>query len=237
MKKLLYYRCIMLFISFILILYILYGCTHERRNTQQTTDNNISKITDDQKIRNADQKVKNAEDSSIILILQSINFIKNKDVEGLKKITSPLGLVLIRNFSSGGGSRGKDIRCLYLSSEFTEDLEFIVEGEEPIALHKLFIQSQKYEADKINIFEKKGIVFNFKDSKNNNIIEPTTEEIRDLCSELTSKEEFYPTIFKLETNELVFTESSMVSDLPVGIWAIFNKNDDKVSLRAVIDLR
>lgn len=168
-----------------------------------------------------------------------INAVKTNDAEDLKQIISPSGLIVIRNFSSGNGTRGKDIRDLYLADNIPTNLEFVVSGESPIVLKNLLRESLKNKVESIPV-EKINDNFNFKDNSKNSTIEPSTDDVRDICSEITSandkNNQCAPKIFSLGDKEIALTESALVADSPAGAWIVFEKINKRYFLRAIIDL-
>lgn len=49
--------------------------------------------------------------------------------------------------------------------------------------------------------------------------------------------QYVPKAYNLGDREIALTESTLVADLPVGVWAVFEKKDSKFYLRAIINLR
>jgi Deoxyribonuclease II. len=179
--------------------------------------------------------------SSSRVIEKFIESIHNKDTDTIKQITSSNGLIVIRNFSSGNGTRGKDIRNIYAAETIPSDLQFEVNGETPIALQELFKNSQQIMVNEIPIVKLDDINFSFEDDISRYAIGPSTDDVRDICYELLSPEDTdnpsTPIIYDLGNQELVLTESESAADLPVGNWAVFEKVNGQFLLKAVIDLR
>lgn len=174
-------------------------------------------------------------------IEEFIEAIKNNDANILKRNLSPSGLVVIRNFSSGNGTRGKNIRNLFLRAEIPTNLSFEVKGELPIVLHELFKKSQQTDFNYFLIEKISDCNFIFEDGNGKDIIGPATDEIRDICGELVgsidSDNQYIPKIYILGEKEIVLTESMLIADTPVGEWAVFENIDSNFYLRAIIDLR
>ena len=162
--------------------------------------------------------------------------IKNNDAESLKQMISPSGLIVIRNFCSGFGNRGKDIRGLYSIDDIPDDLQFDVIDEIPVSLHDFFKKIQQGEVIDMPVTQINDRYFGFTDDIKTKNYGPPTEEVTDLCCYLTSND-FSPGIFELGEKEVVLTESSLVNYAPIGVWAVFEKQDDTYLLRAIIDLR
>lgn len=168
-----------------------------------------------------------------------IKSIKNKDYSIFEEIVSPAGLVVIRNFLTGNGTRGKDIRHNYYTTEIPRNLQFPVKGETPVDLNQLF--SDTMESNDKNIPGKLlgGIQFGFEDNENS-YPEPPTPRVREICGKIRSSEhenDPSPRIFILGDKEFALTESMIIEGLPVGSWAIFEKVGKGYLLRAIIDFR
>lgn len=161
--------------------------------------------------------------------------IRNKDYQKFKQVTSKSGLIIIRNFVTGEGTRGKNIRDYYLVDKIPSDLIFPVRGEIPIDPSNLFKGTLEGNINKIPIKMLKGIHFNFQDNS-----EPATFRIREICTEIRSGEfedDLSPRIYVLGDNEFVLTESDITLGLPTGSWAIFEKVYEEYLLRAIVDFR
>lgn len=226
-------------ISFIIALVFVSGCS-SANNTSNEISNSTKKITNIESTA-ITKPVDSEEEDSTKTIDDFIKSIKSNDAEALKRIISPSGLIIIRNFSSGNGARGKDIRNLYLADKIPTNLQFEISGEAPVILSELFKRSQEIEIKNITVESINGNNFNFKDDSKNNMFAPPTEEVIDICGEITSTKDtnnqYNPKIFNLEDKEIVLTESALVADSPVGVWAIFEKANNKYFIKSVIDLR
>ncbi|MDQ0285168.1 hypothetical protein J2Z49_000258 [Desulfofundulus luciae] len=234
------YRCVIL--SIVIIIALVSGCSFTKIKSDNILNNGSNIINKDANIDGAftTKLGANKEVDSIKIIEDFIKSIKNNDAEALKRITSPSGLIIIRNFSSGSGARGKDIRNLYLPDEIPSNLQFEVSGEVPIILHDLFKKEQIGIKD-MPVERLNDLNFNFKDDSKSNILGPPTDEVRDICGKITSTKDtnnqYSSKIFRLGDKEIVLTESALVADSPIGVWAVFEKLNGKYFLRAVIDLR
>ena len=219
---------------------LVFGCSQVKIEPYNISNNSTSVGTNAKGDPIASPDVKK-EIISIKVVEDFIKSIKNSDAEALKSIMSPSGLILIRNFSSGNGARGKDIRNLYLADKIPVNLQFVVSSEVPISLNQLFDKSQQTEIANIPMVKLNDNGFHFKDDLKSNMFGPPTNDVRDICGEITSTAEtnnqYSPRIFELVGDEIVLTESALVADSPVGVWAVFVKVDDKYFLRAIIDLK
>lgn len=117
-------------------------------------------------------------------IYKFVDFANRKDSEYFRHIVSPSGLIAIRNFVSGNGTRGKDIRTVYSADQIPSNLEFAVQGEVPVVIDNLFptsIKSGSHGIKRIKIVEKS---FDSKYTVNSSITEPSTSEVWELCREI-----------------------------------------------------
>ncbi|MEW6573238.1 MAG: hypothetical protein AB1374_06355 [Bacillota bacterium] len=233
------YGCAVL--SIVIIIGLVSGCSSTKVEQNNTVNNSSSIINKSTNIDStpATKLDANKEVVSIKIVEDFIKSIKTNDAEALKRIISPSGLIVIRNSSSGNGARGKDVRNLYLPDKIPSNLQFEVSGELPIVLHDLF--KTEVEIKDIPVERLNNINFNFKDDSKSNIFGPPTDEVRDICGEMTStrdkNNQYSSKIFRLGDKEIVLTESALVADLPTGVWAVFEKLNEKYFLRAVINLR
>jgi hypothetical protein len=214
------------------------GCSSKIIGSEETSNYNGSVKNEVNVVENSTSSLSNVEENSLTRDIEDfILSIKNNDAESLKHIISPSGLLIIRNFSSGNNARGKDIRNLYSIDKIPANLQFEISGEVPITLHELFNKSQQGKVNNIPVIKINNSSFSFKDDIETNNYGPSTAEVRDLCSELISNKDYSPKIFELGDKEVVLTESSLIAETPVGLWAIFEKLNNKYLLRAIIELR
>ncbi|AZR74091.1 hypothetical protein BBF96_12200 [Anoxybacter fermentans] len=161
--------------------------------------------------------------------------LKNSDSKTFKQLVSTSGIDIIRNFVSGGfGTRGRNIWRYYSIDSIPSNLKFPIEGEVPVDLSKLFQGTIENKNNKIPIITLKNIQFNFQND------DLTTSQIIDICRKIRSGEnenDSSPRIYLLGDKELVLTESEIISGLPIGSWAVFERTGKSYSLRAIIDLR
>lgn len=204
-------------IIFLLIL-ILQGCSFEKGD-------NTSEI-------NLEENYGFNKDA-ISSFLESIN---NNNSEKFSQIISNSGLVVIRNFSSGTyGARGKNIRNYYTKDQVPENIEFKVDGEIPIKPSELFQGSLNSDIEKIDEISSTIIKINLVDSKA--AISPSTSEvINKLSNILEQVGDVSPQIIDLN-NEIILSEIRLINDILIGSAAVFIKEDGKIKLRAIIDLK
>ncbi len=169
-----------------------------------------------------------------------VTSLKNNDLQAFKQQISPSGLVIIRNFLTGGyGVRGKDIRYNYSLEQIPVNLKFLVKGEAPVDPYNLFKGSIKIDSKGIPLKVVEGYQFKFQNS-GKPYPEPSTLKVAKICLKIRStdkNDDSVPRGFILGENEFVLTESMVIDGLPLGSWAIFEKSDDKYLLRAIIDFR
>ncbi|MCL4515734.1 MAG: hypothetical protein M1379_09160 [Firmicutes bacterium] len=168
-----------------------------------------------------------------------IKSIKDNDYSTFEELVSPAGLTIIRNFLTGYGARGKNIRHNYSKAEIPQNLQFPVEGEIPVDLKQLFNGTMESDAKNIPGKLLRDIQFGFKNNENS-YPEPPTPTIREVCGKIRSSErenDSGPRIFILGEKEFALTESMIYEGLAVGTWAVFEKTDDRHLLRAIIDFR
>ncbi|NLW08533.1 MAG: hypothetical protein GX036_01570 [Firmicutes bacterium] len=152
-----------------------------------------------------------------------------------KEILSPSGLVIIRNFPSGGfGVRGKNVRNYYSLGLLPVDFIFPVKGEIAIDPAELFMGTRKRNLANLPLTTVEGVLFEFKNEG-----EPPTSEVIELCAQIGIEDllDESPRVIQLNDKEVVLTESVVTNGIPLGAWAVFERIDNKYLLRAIIDLR
>lgn len=221
-----------------IILLLFSGCNRTKDNFNDEYGSNDSAASDNVNYIGAEptQQQTPGETEDLKVVEKMLLSIKNSDAAALKEIISPAGLIVIRNFSSGLGARGKDVRNLYSIDEIQDNLQFEVSGESPIDLKELFVESQEASILELPVSQLDSEGFNFIHDAENNIYEPSSGDIIDLCEEL-SGDEYGSYIAKLGDNEMVLGESQTVSYNVIGNWAVFEKIQGEFFLRAIIDLR
>ena len=176
------------------------------------------------------------------------NAIYKENIDQFKHLISPSGLVIIRNFVSGGyGQRGKNIRNCYLVSEIPDNLKFEVDDEVPIDLSELFPKKLLSEGIETDYIKLNGNTFGYKDgikkeNKSVSVPNPPTNEIIENCSEIMKyindkNEERKLMVFILGNDEIALTEAQYYNGFSYGNWAIFEKINEKYYLRAIMDFR
>lgn len=177
----------------------------------------------------------------IAVVQEFVRAVKAGDSKALEKIVSPSGLVVIRDFSSAAGTKGETVRTTYSAGDIPPDLQFAVAGETSIDLGRLFAESQEVDVNKVKVLDGGDNCFAFTDSLDSPDYTPTTYEVWGTCSKVTSPttgdDPSCPTVFDIDGQEMVLTESTIASYSPVGAWAVFRNVDGKFYLRAILDLR
>lgn len=202
---------------------ILAGCSNKVENSDLTMNTSQPTETEGTSEKN-NVKAEN-------IVNQFIRAIQTKNSEEIKNMVSPEGLVVIRAFSSGNGTRGKNIRNIYSKEEIANTFSFDIKDEEPINIYEAY----KNISEELETADGKG-GYNFKDNIIGGEYSPSTDDIIDICSELVGDGE-KTKVYSINDEELVLTQSSLSSDLPIGVWAVFERNGDKYYYRAIIDLR
>jgi len=221
-----------------IILILFSGCNRAKDNFNDEYGSNDIAASDNVNYTGAKptQKQTPSKTEDLKVVEEMLLAIKNYDAAALKEIISPAGLIVMRNFNSGLGARGKDVRNLYSIDEIQDNLQFEVSGESPIDLKELFIESQEASILELPISQLDSEGFNFIHDVENDIYEPSSSDIVDLCEELSGNE-YSSYIVKLGDNEMVLGESQIAAYSVIGNWAVFEKTEGEFYLRAIIDLR
>lgn len=160
--------------------------------------------------------------------------VKNDDLTGFKRLVGRDGLIIIRNFISGGaGVRGKNVRNHYDYTSIPKSLTFQIKGETPVSLKELFHETlndkdiPRYQLENVKIINVREL-------------EPSTGTIVDYCIELLGnlalKDDDSPQVIVLEDG-LIIKEASLVNGQPIGVWAFFEKDEAKYFLKGIFDFR
>mgnify|MGYP001627179743 CR=1 FL=1 len=170
-----------------------------------------------------------------------VHAIKTGNIEEFVNIANPYGILVIRNYITGGyGLRGKNIRNFYKPNEISSGLIFPVDGELPVKLSELFHSTVQLGGKINNIKKLKGIYFTNKREyiQYNNI--PSTKEIVNRIYKILNKAgKNYetPAIYVLDNDEFLLCEAKIINSLPVGSFVLFKKLKGDYKVIAVIDLK
>lgn len=168
-----------------------------------------------------------------------IDTVNDKNKLDFESLASRSGLIVIRNYVSGNGTRGKDIRKVYAYDQLPSDFQFSVNDEEAIVIDKLFPASMKNGVEGIKVIKIEDKRFEFKDTVNGNVAEPSTKELWELCREIQSlardKNGSEPYIYMLGDNQFAFAEAD--TDSNTGSWVIFERVKGSFYIRAILDFR
>lgn len=162
-----------------------------------------------------------------------IKAIQDEDKDAFTKLINRDELIVVRSFSSGNGTRGKDIILNVKPDSITSDLSFPVEDETPIELNFLFK----------DLIEKGENELSTEDLSNQNFDMDqitSTEYIWNQCSNILEKmdnTEWGLHLIKLQDNQFALFEGGNVDDFPLGGWLIFEKNNDGYYIEGIFDLR
>lgn len=185
-------------------------------------------------------QAKSSNDEKMQIIESFKNSINNKDTEAFKKIVSPAGLIIIRNFVSGeAGIRGKDIRFYYTVNKIPNDLAFPVIDEIPVKLNELFSKTLQNKR-KLTVTEVKKVKYDFKDNGEISSRNPPTDTVisnsRDIIKISENPSDIYE-LFTLDDSEIVLAEAQLITGILTGNFAVFEKKNGKYFLRAIMDFR
>jgi len=165
--------------------------------------------------------------------------INNQDMNGFKGLMSSSGVLVIRNFVSGNGSRGKNVSNVYTKDNIPEGFQFPVEDETSIELKSMFPEFLESDTGELAITKGNHLIFG-QDSKDKDTNEPTAshiwEQTGNILSSVKENELKNMMIFSLGEKELVIGEAIEI-EFNTGSWTIFEKEQDKYYLRVIIDFR
>ena len=179
------------------------------------------------------EKTGTRDEESLRAVENFISALKNKNVSEIKDNISSSGIIVIRNFSSGFGNRGKDVRNKYLFAEIPDNFQFEVADETPIDLCYLFQKAAEYGLDEIPVLNLDEFSF-FKDSDVFDLQEISTYNLIDKCSMLPNSLDGTPQIFVIGSKKIVLAETYSEFD---GTWAIFENEGGKYYLKIVLNIR
>lgn len=217
------------------VLVTLASCSNSIKN--QTTDRNISSInsdvTDSASLRNHSS---NKSSTSIESTAQTfIKSLKDTNARRFNNIVSDAGMIFIRNFVSGNGARGTDIRNYYKVSDIPKHLTIQIKGQSGIDLKSLFLQSMHADKSNIHIVNVNNPIINFTDNGSSDNYAPSTDELMTELSSIVKNCYNSPVIYNLHSKEFILSESQVIDNLPMGSFAIFVNKNGTFKLRAVID--
>lgn len=164
---------------------------------------------------------------TVNLFLKSL---KNKDVNQFKELTLPEGIVFVRGFVSGNGTRGADIYETFKQNEIPSDFKLPVNKELPEDLiNETFKQSLNTDYEKIPVVVNKSNT-----NLNKNVTSPNA--IWDKVSNFIPRGgNTAPVIIKTNDNFILFDQSE--SEFNTLTAALFNKIGEKYYLHLIIDYR
>lgn len=221
-------RNIIIWLITISLLISLSACVNKSSNTNGEVNNNVTSVKNDEE----EPENKTAIQDAVSKFVESI---KNNDENTFRNLIDTDGILVIRNFISGGnGERGKDIKDIYIKENVPDNLEFPVKDEIPVNPADLFTETiiAKLDTVEVKIIEDDELL----------LITQTTDTLStiNMIAEIlkrSNNHDFVPSIVRLGDKGFVLTEAQLVDDLPIGAFAVFVERDDKYYLKALIDLR
>jgi hypothetical protein len=215
---------------------IIQGCNSESKKLPENTVKQHETTTDNLRIS---EKEVCAEIKTTLNVF--ISSLANKDAEKLIPLISEQGLIVIRNFVSGGnGTRGKDIRERYCRNKIPNDLTFPVHSEIPIEVPVLFPATLKSDLANIPIHQYQSHLFDLKDKCTKKEANPGVSDFLSLVDSIliTTKASYeHPMIVSLGSKEAVLFEAAYIAGFSTGTFALFEKFQGTYYLRAIMDLR
>lgn len=190
-------------------------------SSNESNKGNISEGTEEEKINSTCNRF--------------ISALGNEDSKALKSIISPSGLIVIRNLTSSSGTRGRNYRSLFNYDEIPASGEFTLDEYSQVSARSIFRSLIDIEASNMAHYKVKGVSFNFRNSDKKSETLPSTDVVWDKCTSIRSvgNRKIEPQIYNLNDSEFILTVSEY--ELGVGAWAVFEKNNDKYFLRAIMD--
>jgi hypothetical protein len=187
-------------------------------------------------ITNAKSATRKKIESALSLFIHSL---KTKDASEFKQLMSERGLVVIRNFVSGGyGVRGKDVRGCYAKKEIKTCLSFSVPKEIPIVPAELFQGTIDSGISKIAFQELHDICFKLTDDCTGADYQPSTMQIIDtigLILRKTGISSDIPSVVILDSGKALLLEAQYITNLPIDAFALFEYANGSYRLRAIIN--
>jgi len=144
------------------------------------------------------------------------------------------GLVVIRNFTSGFGARGKDIRHEYPRNQVPLDGVVPVQEEVPISAKEMFA-SLPQETTRFSAYRLTApkIILN----ENSNATVPSTRELLDRLHVLLKDAGPCSPCIISSNDTAVVGDAQIVTGLLVGNLAILRRENNGWKVRAIIDRR
>lgn len=164
-----------------------------------------------------------------------INSVKTSNVLAFKSLIAPNGILVVRNFVSGGyGVRGKNVRDLYNKNNIPKDLRFAVRKEVPINISDMFAETLKGDSHMIRLIELNSTRYSTFETKM-----ATAAMVRMLANILRESKanDSEPVLIGLEGNGFVLAEAQLIDNNPNGTFAIFTRKQERYYLEALVDLR
>lgn len=159
------------------------------------------------------------------LIKSFYSAIENQNSKDLAKISDKEGIVLIRTFMSGFGTRGQEFREDIIPSEFPENLTFHVQGEEPIEL-KISFKVDKKDYSNIKVYDTDESL------DWDSLIKPDILKTFGKLIENEKELDIGTRIYKLKGDSFCLAQFSG-SGLQYSSWAVFEKKDKEYFLKIV----
>ena len=161
--------------------------------------------------------------------------LEEKDISTFKRLIDKQGLIVIRNFNSGFGARGRDLRQLYTENSFPQNFVISVSNETPInilELGKEIVDTQDLPVIKLPEQQQ----FSFIDVYN-----PPTSQAIGTCyrilNQVKSNYNDKPVAISINSKEFVLIKSAIITDLVVGEWILFEKTGENYYIRTIFDIR
>lgn len=229
------------FKNFILVclVILLAGCSTSaiKSDTDIKDTQNVLNGTTNTKQSDSDSKLGKSTEEEVSFIKKFLSIVKQNDTVKFRDSLNPEGIVIIRSFCSGNGSRGSE---LWINKKIKDidSLEFKVENETSITFDFLLknsllnVDDNTWDIPLVNMQSDK-FVFD-KDKLN------TIQDVSDYCESILTKLEdknWGTRIIKLKDNQIAFYEGGDVSGFPTGGWLIFDNINGRYYLKAIMDLR
>jgi hypothetical protein len=166
---------------------------------------------------------------------QFVEAVKNSDTGEFKGLVSEKGLVFIRSFLSGNGTKGLDTRDFYNAGGIPDNLSFPMVSGGSIQLKNCFKGSIAGGVDGDSILSVSDPLLGFTDDGGSGAYVPSTESVIAELADIIINSNGASTIYDLSGQELILAEAQLQSGLPIGNFAVFVSENGGFKLRAVID--